>query len=70
MGRCAFMGTWGGLALVPTYPGSCWATVQYDISERWRLAAGWRHFYAKQSKDDFDVNIKLDGPILGVTYRF
>jgi opacity protein-like surface antigen len=45
-------------------------TVQYDISDRWRLSAGWRHFYAKQTKNDFDVHIKLDGPILGVTYRF
>ena len=45
-------------------------TVQYDISDRWRLSGGWRHFYAKQSKNDFDVHMKLDGPILGVTYRF
>jgi hypothetical protein len=46
-------------------------TIQYDLSDRWRLLAGWRHFYAKQNtKNDFDVRIKLDGPILGVTYRF
>lgn len=44
--------------------------IQYDISDRWRLAAGWRHLYAKQTKNDFDVHIKLDGPILGVTYSF
>jgi hypothetical protein len=46
-------------------------TIQYDLSDRWRLLAGWRHFYAKQTtKNDFDVRVKLDGPILGVTYRF
>jgi hypothetical protein len=45
-------------------------TVQYDISDRWRLSGGWRHFYAKQSKNDFDVRFKLDGPILGATFRF
>jgi hypothetical protein len=45
-------------------------TVQYDINDRWRLLGGWRHFYAKQTKNNWDVHVKLDGPILGVTYRF
>jgi hypothetical protein len=45
-------------------------TVQYDIHDRWRLLGGWRHFYAKQTKNNWDVHVKLDGPILGVTYSF
>lgn len=63
-------GDLGGFGVGADLSWQLLGTVQYDISDRWRLLAGWRHFYAKQSKNDFDVHIKLDGPILGVTYRF
>jgi len=66
----AVYGDLGGFGVGADLSWQLLGTVQYDISDRWRLAAGWRHFYAKQSKDDFDVHFKLDGPILGVTYRF
>jgi hypothetical protein len=63
-------GDLGGFGVGADLSWQLLGTVQYDISDRWRLLAGWRHFYAKQSKNDFDVHIKLDGPILGVSYRF
>jgi len=63
-------GDLGGFGVGADLSWQLLGTVQYDISDRWRLAAGWRHFNAKQDKDGFDVDIKLDGPILGATYRF
>jgi len=63
-------GDLGGFGVGADLSWQLLGTVQYDISDNWRLSAGWRHFNAKQSKDDFDVDMKLDGPILGVTYRF
>lgn len=63
-------GDLGGFGVGADLSWQLLGTVQYDLSDRWRLLAGWRHFSAKQSKNDFDVHIKLDGPILGATYRF
>lgn len=66
----AIYGDLGGFGVGADLSWQLLGTIQYDLSDRWRLAAGWRHFYAKQSKNDFDVRMKLDGPILGVTFRF
>jgi hypothetical protein len=66
----AVYGDLGGFGVGADLSWQLLGTVQYEISDRWRLAAGWRHFSATQEKNDFDVDIKLDGPILGVTYRF
>jgi hypothetical protein len=63
-------GDLGGFGVGADISWQLLGTVQYDFSDRWRLSAGWRHFYAKQKKHDFDVRAKLDGPILGVTYSF
>ena len=66
----AIYGDLGGFGVGADLSWQLMGTVQYEISDRWRLAAGWRHFSAKQSKGGWDVHMKLDGPILGVTYRF
>jgi opacity protein-like surface antigen len=66
----AIYGDLGGFGVGADLSWQLLGTVQYDLSDRWRLLAGWRHFNAKQSKNNFDVDIKLDGPILGATYRF
>jgi opacity protein-like surface antigen len=66
----AVYGDLGGFGVGADLSWQLLGTVQYELSDRWRLAAGWRHFSAKQSKGDWDVHLKLDGPILGVTYRF
>jgi hypothetical protein len=63
-------GDLGGFGVGADLSWQLLGTIQYDLSDRWRLLAGWRHFYAKQTKNDFDVHFKLDGPILGVSYRF
>jgi hypothetical protein len=66
----AVYGDLGGFGVGADLSWQLLGTVQYEISDHWRLAAGWRHFSAKQGKGDWDVHIKLDGPILGATYRF
>ena len=45
-------------------------TVQWDISNHWRMAAGYRHMSINHKKDDFKFDVALSGPIVGVTYRF
>lgn len=66
----ALYGDLGGFGVGADLSWQLMGTVQYEISDRWRLVAGWRHLSASQDKKDFEVDAKLDGPILGVTYRF
>ena len=66
----AVYGDLGGFGVGADLSWQLLGTVQYDISDHWRLSAGWRHFSAKQDKNDFDVDIDLDGPIIGFSYRF
>lgn len=66
----AVYGDLGGFGIGADLSWQLLGTIQYEISDRWRLAAGWRHFNARQDKNDFDIEISLDGPILGVSYRF
>ena len=46
------------------------ATVQHDFSRHWRVAAGYRHMSINHSKNDFEFDVALSGPIVGVTYKF
>lgn len=63
-------GDLGGFGVTSDISWQLMANVQYDVSDSWRLSAGWRHFEAHQDKNDFDVDLAIDGPILGATYRF
>jgi len=66
----AMYGDLGGFGVTADLSWQLLGTIQYDLSDRWRLLGGWRHFNAKKDKNDFDVDLKLDGPFLGATYRF
>lgn len=66
----AVYGDLGGFGVGADLSWQLLGTVQYDISDHWRVSAGWRHFSAKQDKNDFEVDIDLDGPIIGFSYRF
>jgi hypothetical protein len=44
-------------------------TVQYDISRRWRMIAGYRHMSINHSKRDLKFDVNLSGPILGFSYK-
>lgn len=45
-------------------------TLQWDISDHWRLLGGYRHMAIKHDKERFNFDISLSGPIFGVSYRF
>jgi hypothetical protein len=66
----AIYGDIGGFGVAADISWELLGTIQYDLSDRWRFSAGWRHFYARQDKGDFDIHLKLDGPILGATFSF
>lgn len=63
-------GDLGGFGVTADLSWQLMGTVQYSLSDHWRLAAGWRHVAAHQDKDDFDVKLKMSGPIIGFSYRF
>lgn len=46
------------------------ASVGYQLDERWSFQAGWRHYSAEKEIDGVDVETEFDGPLLGLTFRF
>ena len=44
--------------------------VEYHLSSRWSLAAGWRHLDTDFHHNGFVFDAAMDGPILGAVYRF
>ena len=44
--------------------------VEYDVSSRWSLSAGWRHLDIDYDHKGFVFDAAMDGPILGAVYRF
>lgn len=45
-------------------------TMQWGISTHWRLIGGYRHMAIHHDKPDFEFDVGLSGPLLGVSYRF
>jgi opacity protein-like surface antigen len=46
------------------------AAVNYRLGDHWSLAAGYRHLTLNMGKSKADADVRLSGPLLGVTYRF
>ena len=46
------------------------ATVGRRIGENWSVQGGWRYMEFDRSVDGADLEVELNGPILGATYRF
>lgn len=46
------------------------ASLGYQIDERWSIRGGWRHVSIDKSIDGRDVDLDLSGPLLGFTVRF
>jgi len=44
--------------------------VEYDVSSRWTLSAGWRHLDIDYDHQGFVFDAAMDGPILGAVYQF
>lgn len=66
----ALYGDASGLFHTSAIKGQLIGTIQYDISRRWRLAAGYRYLWVHQNKNDVELNLGMRGPIIGFTYRF
>jgi hypothetical protein len=66
----AAYGDLGGFGLTSDLTWHLMGTVQYDIGNHWRVAAGYRHVAAKVEKGDTDIQLTLSGPIIGFSYRF
>lgn len=46
------------------------ATVNYDINPSWTVRGGWRYMDIEKEIDGRDIAVELNGPILGVEYKF
>lgn len=46
------------------------ASVGYQIDPRWSVQGGWRYMAIEKEIDGQDVEIDLNGPIIGATFRF
>jgi hypothetical protein len=45
-------------------------TMQWDISQHWRLIGGYRHMAIHHDKSRFEFDVALSGPVLGASYKF
>ena len=63
-------GDFGGFGIGSHFTWQLLGTIDYDISNRWSLSAGWRHLSIDFEDDGFVFDAAMDGPILGAVYRF
>lgn len=60
----------GGFGIGSDFTWQIFGAVQYAVSRRWTLSAGWRHFGVDYDKGGFVFDVTLGGPLLGATVRF
>ena len=60
----------GGFRVGSDLTWLAFASLGYQIDERWSIQGGWRHVSIDKSIDGRDVEIDLNGPLLGFTVRF
>ena len=46
------------------------ASVGYQFDPRWSVQGGWRYMAIEKEIDGRDLEVDLNGPLLGVTIRF
>ncbi len=46
------------------------ATVGYDLGRYWSLFAAYRYLQVNYSKNDYALDIHMDGPVIGGAYRW
>ena len=66
----ALYGDLAGFGVTSDLTWQLMGTIQYDLNEHWRLAAGYRHVSVKSDEQNFDLDLSMSGPIFGVSYRF
>jgi len=60
----------GGFGVSSDLTWQLQGAIQYRIGQRWWLSAGWRQYAVDYKKDDFIYDVKMGGPIVGVSYLF
>ena len=60
----------GGFRVGSDLTWLAFASLGYQIDERWSVQGGWRYVSIDKSIDGRDVEIDLKGPLLGFTVRF
>jgi opacity protein-like surface antigen len=66
----AFYGDVGGFGVSSDFTWQMLGAIQYDISDRWRASAGWRHYAVDYHKGDFLYDVSFSGPIVGIRHSF
>ena len=67
------MSLYGDLGGIVTGSDVTWQAVggvDYQISRKISIGAGWRYFKVNYETHDFRYNIAQSGPILGLRYTF
>lgn len=65
----SFYGDIGGFGIASDLTWQGMATVDYDLNDRMRLMAGWRHFKVDYDKGDFLYDVGQSGPVLAFRYQ-
>jgi hypothetical protein len=66
----ALYGDLGGFGVTADLSWQLLGTVQYEISNHWRLGAGWRHVAVRQDKAGFEIDLIMTGPFIAFAYHF
>lgn len=66
----AVYGDVGGFGVSDTKTWQLLGTVQYDVSDHWRLGAGYRHVHVHHDQSEFEVDLSMSGPFFAFGYRF
>jgi hypothetical protein len=60
----------GGAGIGSRFTWQAWGMVNYNVSGKTKIGAGWRHYAVNYDKNDFLFDVRLDGPIVGATFTF
>lgn len=60
----------GGFGVASDLTWQLQGIVEYELSNRWSLYAGWRHVDVDFHNNGFVFDAAMDGPVLGAFYRF
>ena len=64
------LGDYGGFGGGSDESWQLFASVGYQFNPRWSVQGGWRYLAVEKTIDGSDVEVDLNGPILGLTARF
>ncbi|MFZ1641045.1 MAG: hypothetical protein WAV07_06320 [Candidatus Contendobacter sp.] len=60
----------GGFRVGSDLTWQIFGSLGYQFNERWSVQGGWRYFAIEKTINGRDVEIDLNGPLLGFTVRF